>query len=154
MVSRLTKKEHNMERYPLKEIKELLNAVARESILDDYFSKYIGNYTQMLVIKHLIDAGDREVFQKELEAVLNARKSTVSGILDTMEKNRIIVRVSSKTDGRSKVVKLSESAKRYKKDIFNLMESIDKRLIFGISEEDLKTFYRVIETMKENITKR
>lgn len=154
MVSKLTKKEHEMERYPLKEIKELLNAVARESILEDYFSNHIGNYTQMLVIKHLIDVGDREVFQKELETVLNARKSTVSGILDTMEKNRIIIRVPSVTGGRGKVVKLSEEAVKYKKDIFNLMEDIDRRLISGIGEEDLKTFYRVVETMKKNITKR
>ncbi len=143
-----------MKRYPLKEIKDLLNSVSRVNSIGAFFGEKNANYTQLLIIKYLLDNGDKEITQKEFENVLGIRKSTISGVLDTMEKNMIITRGSSSQDGREKIVMLSSTALEYKDKILAKMERIEEDLVKDIDKEDLDAFYRVLDIMKENVKKK
>ena len=141
-----------MKKYPLIEIKELINTTFKASL--NKTNRFgLNNLTQIQIVKHLLDNEDTEVYQKDFENSLRLRKSTISGILDTMEKNRIIVRLSSEKDARGKIIKLSEEFRKQKEDMIKEMVKIDERIIEDISEEDLKVFYRVIDKMKDNINK-
>ena len=95
-----------LKRYPIKEIKSFENEFRRKVIIKDKKIK-ISNYSQVQVIKYLMDNINKDISQKELENVLGIRKSTMSGILDTMEKRNIIKRISSDIDRRSKIIKLT-----------------------------------------------
>ena len=141
-----------MKRYPLMEIKEFLNTTLRIKVFDEDVIN-IGNYTQFQIVKYLIEHESESVHQKDFENALHIRKSTISGILDTMEKNKIIVRLSSQTDGRGKTVKLSDEFKSRKRKLVEEMKKIEETVVEGISEEDMDTFYKVLQKMRENIEK-
>lgn len=105
--------------------------------------------TQMRVIGYLLKNDD--VYQRDLEAILNLRRATVSGVLQTMEKNNLIERVVSLDDTRVKKIILCDKAR----DIFVKEEEkvikLEKKLTEGISKADLKKFVEVIDKMKSNL---
>ena len=52
----------------------------------------VANPTQVKIFSYLIENKDRDVFQRDLEEVLNLRRATISNILKKMEANEYIVR--------------------------------------------------------------
>lgn len=109
--------------------------------------------TQMRIIEYILKNEDKEIYQKNLEEVLNLRRATVSGVLQTMEKNHLIERVTDSNDLRSKKIILNQSTK----DLFiqkqKQIEEIEKFIIQEITESELETFINVLDKMKENIKK-
>lgn len=106
---------------------------------------------QMRIMDYLFENTDKDIYQKDLEILLNVRKSTLSGILDTMEKNQIIKRIDSETDLRSKKIVLTDEAMRRKKEIAQYFEKVNETVTKDIPEEKLEVFFEVIEMMKKNI---
>lgn len=117
----------------------------------NYFSK--PTPTQMQIMEYIMKNQDKDIYQKDLEQVLKLRRATVSGVLQTMEKNNLIVRVTADKDTRTKKIILNEKTK----EIFNSnkkkFEDIEDVIIKDIPESDIDTFLKVIELMKENIEK-
>mgnify|MGYP004699060095 FL=1 len=107
--------------------------------------------TQMQIMGYIISNPKKEIYQKDLENILNLRRATVSGVLQTMEKSNLIERVMDDTDTRTKKIKLSKKAN----DIFlkhkDEMEKLEENITSNISKEDLETFNSVINTMKKNL---
>ncbi len=141
-----------MKRYPIREIKSFENEIKRKIFIKD--KKFIvNNYSQIQVVQYLLDNINKDVSQKELENVLNIRKSTMSGIIDTMSKKNIIKRVSSSSDGRSKIIKFTDDNIKHHKEIVSKMKKINNIITKGISEEKLKIFFEVLDTMRDNLNK-
>ena len=44
--------------------------------------------TQMQIVEYILNHNNEEIYQKDLENVLNLRRATVSGVLKTMKKNK------------------------------------------------------------------
>ncbi len=142
-----------MKKYPLMELKDLLNVAFKENHFSDIEEFKIFNYTQFQIAKYIVDHYGEEIYQKDFEAALHIRKSTISGILDTMEKNRIIVRLSSETDGRGKIIRFSPDYERCKIEMLKKARMLEEQIVQGISEDELDAFYKVIDKMKKNIEK-
>ncbi|UKI57872.1 MAG: MarR family winged helix-turn-helix transcriptional regulator [Clostridium sp.] len=70
--------------------------------------------SQIMITRFLYKNSDKVVYQKDLEKGLPFRKSTISGIIQTMIKNNIIDTKSSKNDLRSKEVTLTPYGKKNK----------------------------------------
>ena len=95
----------------------------------------------------------KEVYQKDLEELFNMRRSTISGILKNMEKNNLIERIDSPKDARIKQIILTESSKKIGNTIKKQRDIYEKKLKQNISNDDLEIFYKVIDQIKENISK-
>ena len=141
-----------MKRYPIKEIKSFENEFRRKVIIKDKKIK-ISNYSQVQVIKYLMDNINKDISQKELENVLGIRKSTMSGILDTMEKRNIIKRISSDIDRRSKIIKLSDENIKHHKKVVEKMRLVNDIIVKDIPSEKLDIFFEVLDMMRENMNK-
>ena len=141
-----------MTKFPLKEIKELQNEILKNNKIFSVCKFKIKNLTQFEIIKYLYDNRNKEVIQKEFEEILNIRKSTISGILDTMEKNNIIIRVHD-SNKRGKHIRLTDEIIKEMNKIIKEFESVEKSIIEGISDKDLEVFYNVINKMKHNLKK-
>lgn len=94
---------------------------------------------------------DKNVFQKDFEEKFSIRRSTASNMLKLMEKNGYIHRVNVESDARLKKIVLTEKSVTLHEEICKSIENREKRLRNGISEEDLETFFRVINKLKENM---
>lgn len=107
--------------------------------------------TQMQIIEYIIDHGDQCVYQKDLEEILNLRRATVSGVLQTMEKNGLIERIIHDEDARVKRIILNDRAKKIFSRNQKRMEELETVIIKGIPSDKLKDFSLVLGMMKENL---
>lgn len=136
------------------EIKTLSNLLKRK--LSSSFSeeeesiRYITG-VQGRILGYLYHHQGKEIFQRDIEAEFLIRRSTVTGILQLMEKNGLIERQPVARDARLKQLKLTEKAIEENQRIEARIDRIEARLIQGISEEDMEIFYRVAEQMKRNL---
>lgn len=108
--------------------------------------------TQFQIIECIIENKNQEINQKDLEKHLNLSRATISGVLQTMEKKNLIKRVTNREDVRTKKIILNEKTKEIFEKKRKTIEHTEK-LIKNISEEDLETFLKVLNIMKENIKK-
>lgn len=106
--------------------------------------------SQLRVIGYIL-SNPNVTYQKDLENALNIRRATVSGILHTMEKNKLIIRESVDDDGRVKKIILTASATKVFKAHIQQLNELEKLLLKNISSEDLNTFYKVLKQMKDNL---
>lgn len=105
------------------------------------------------VIKYLYDHRDRDVYQRDLETDFSVRRSTITGIIQIMEKNGLVVRESVKNDARLKKLVLTEKAIQIHFMVEETIKEFDKNLCHGITEEEMEVFFRVMEKMKDNLIK-
>ena len=107
--------------------------------------------SQMQILDYIVECGKNEIYQKDLEEAVDLRRATVSGILQTMEKNQLITRVIDDTDTRTKKIILTkESEKRIAKNK-EKVATLQKITTEGISDEDLETFRIVLRKMTQNV---
>lgn len=110
------------------------------------------NRSQMRIIAYIFNK-NTDVYQKDLERDLNLRRATLSGILNTMEKNNLLYRVPSDIDSRSKKIVLNEKTKEIFSKNREKMLEVENILIRGIDSDELKSFLETINKMKDNIRK-
>lgn len=133
------------------EVKRLGNEI--HSTIDAYRAEAGDDLTMMQswIIGFLYDEQEREIFQKDIEAKFSIARSTATGILQLMEKKGYIVRQTVEKDARMKRLTLTEKGLRQRKNTIHNIQRLEVRLKDGISEEDLDTFFRVIQKMRNNI---
>ena len=107
--------------------------------------------TQIEIMEYIINSPKKYALQKEFEKVLGLSRATVSSVLITMEKNGLIVRITDNNDTRTKKIVLSNNAQKVFESSKEKIESLEKKCISGINEEDLNTFIKVLYKMTENL---
>lgn len=131
-------------------IKSINKLIIKKLSYDNSIETFKVTPTQIEIIEYILNSNSK-VYQRDLEKILNLSRATVSGVLMTMEKNRLIKRVADENDLRSKQIILNKVAKqeflKTKKKIVELSKIINK----GITDEEIEIFSRVIDKMKNNI---
>ncbi len=107
--------------------------------------------TQIQILKYMIEHQNEDVFQKDLENVLNLRRATVSGVLQTMEKNNLIKREIYENDVRVKKIILNEKTKSIFLKNKQKIDEIEKNIIKNISKKDLDKFTQIIDKLITNL---
>ena len=142
----------------LYQIKTLEKLIFRELLKENAMFENGGEFkpptpTQMQIIEYILEHFDEDVYQRDLENILKLRRATVSGVLMTMEKNKLIERVIDHKDTRSKKIILNTKAKEIFLKNVKKMKEIENTITNGVSEEELDVFFKVISKMKQNIEK-
>ncbi len=106
---------------------------------------------QMGILGHLIKHQGTPVFQKDIEEHIEIGKSTLSEVINVMEKNDLLKRVPSKKDGRYRELVLTEKGHRIGKKFAQGAVKFNEQLCAGISEEELQVCLDIIERMTENV---
>ena len=102
-------------------------------------------------IGYLLARRDSDVFQRDIEEHFSVRRSTVSNIVQLMEKKGLITREPVHYDARLKKLVLTEKALEAHNRVYTGMLALEKRIISGVTEQELDTVYAVIEKIKANI---
>lgn len=104
---------------------------------------------------HVVDfiACRREpTYQKDVEKHLSVRRSTASIILQRMEKAGLVHREVNSEDARKKAITLTAKAKKLHPKAKAEVINAEKQARKGLTDEELATFFRVIEKISDNIT--
>lgn len=108
--------------------------------------------SQAYVIDFICNEGkDKDVFQKDLESVFDLKRSSISLMLNNMEKSSLIERVPVKEDGRLKKIVLTEKSIKIYEKISNAIDLIENKLSENITEEELKVFQNVLNKIRNSI---
>ena len=103
------------------------------------------------VVRYLYENRDKDVFQKDLEARFSVRRSTMTSILQLLEKNGLIVKEDVPTDKRLKKLLLTPAAIEKQERMKKCIDELDKRLKENISDEEMKVFLSVAEKIGANL---
>lgn len=108
--------------------------------------------TQALTLEFIMEkASVGEVYQKDLEVFLSIRGSSVTSLINNLERDGYIKRESVKFDGRYKHLAPTEKALSIKKDISRRIDRYMESLFVGISENELEIYESVLEKMERNV---
>ncbi|KKY02838.1 hypothetical protein VN21_00820 [Paraclostridium benzoelyticum] len=108
--------------------------------------------SQAYVIDFICNEGkDKDVFQKDLESVFDLKRSSISLMLNNMEKSSLIERVPVKEDGRLKKIVLTEKSIKIYEKISDAIDLIENKLSENITEEELKVFQNVLNKIRNSI---
>lgn len=137
--------------YQIKKLEKLVIRNVSGSCVELKKQMKIPTLTQMEIIDYVIQNENKNVFQRDLEQVLKLRRATVSGVLQTMEKNNLIIRVQSNEDSRAKRIILNEDTRKIFLENKRKMEELEQTIVQGISNSELKNFIKTLEKMKKNL---
>lgn len=145
----LTKKGDAMEDIMIgHELKKTSHLYKRK--LDKMFNIHL-NSNQRFIMNYVIDSfkNNKDVFQKDIERELNIRRSTATVMLQTLEKNNYIKRISVNYDARLKKI---VPVKIVDKDEFKeVIISIEKQATKDIDQKDIDIFMMVLSKIKNNL---
>ncbi len=131
------------------EIKILDNMIERK-IFKGVDKRNLTN-TQTRILKYLFNNKDKVIHQSDIEKEMLLRRSTISGILNTMEKNNLIKRSNSEVDARKKKIALTSYSLNKHKEIEKKIADFEKNLLKGISIKEKQNFIKIIDKLKENL---
>ena len=103
-------------------------------------------------VLHFILAQNCDLFQKDIEEEFKLRPSSATGILQLMEKNGYIKRVSMPHDARLKKIIPTEKANALKDIVIQDIQQLETDLKANIKEQDLETFFQVLDQMSKNLS--
>lgn len=99
----------------------------------------------------LVYLKDGKVEIKELVSQLQKKKSTVTEMINTLEKNGFLVKYQSKDDKRVYYVEATAKAKKMEPLILEIIEGIKNKLFNTFSEKEQEVLNSYLEKMVNNI---
>ena len=106
---------------------------------------------QFAIVSYIAkESTERDVFQKDLEQKFDIRKSTVTGILNTMERDGLLLRETVPYDARLRKMILTDKALQAKQNTEQVIDSVESQLSKGLTEEEITTFLSILEKISKN----
>ena len=107
---------------------------------------------QWIVLKKLHDKDGQT--QNDLAFITNRSKTSLTRLINTMEKKGLVFRLLSKEDKRINHIHLSDSGKKTFLTSLPVIKKITKDLQRNISSEDLSKTIQVLNQIQKNINKK
>lgn len=100
-----------------------------------------------------ISTNSDDVVQQDMAIYMCKDKSTVLRLIDSLEDLKLVTRVVDSHDRRRNCLMVTdlghEVIKQYLRIEFQLVEELQE----GLSESDIETFYKVVQTVRKNAEK-
>ena len=109
--------------------------------------------SQGRILGFLNARGDEVCYQKDVEEHFNCRRSTMTEMLKLREQNGFIQRKNAPHDQRLKMLTLTDKGRLVLEETLKTFDGVEKDMLEGISDEDLETFFAVIDKCKQNLLK-
>lgn len=94
---------------------------------------------------------DKEIYQRDIEGEFNIRRSTASEMLQLLEKKGFIGRESVADDARLKKIVLTKEGRELEAIAKTNAQRLQDRLTIGLSEEELRQFYLIMDKIQKNM---
>ncbi len=135
--------------YEIRSISNLIKRYIYRSAVTANCDQY--SDIQGMIINYLSKNKKKDVFQKDIEEIFTIRRSTVTGILQSMEKNNLITRENVSYDARLKKIVLTDLGEKVNTHIITEMIKFEDTITKGVSDEELEMFVEIISKFKRNI---
>lgn len=126
--------------------KRIFNKMLNENNIDAF------NGEQGAIIYALWE--NKELTIKEISLITGLAKTTLTSMLDRMEKTNLICKTINTADKRSTKIKLTDSVKEYKNDFISLSNKMNNIFYNNFSTEEVKKFEKYLKRILDNIEER
>jgi len=106
---------------------------------------------QCLILQHLAQHENSEVYQKDIEQLFSIRRSTANQMLRTLEERGLIRRSPSAENARKNVLELTEEGSRTCEALNDSMRELLQELLRGIDREELAQFQTTLRKLWHNM---
>ena len=110
-----------------------------------------GSTPQGWLMNYLYDHREDDVFQRDIERCFHLRRSSVTGILQNMERSGFIVREAVESDARLKRIRLTERGIAQHEAITAGIEQSERDLTAGFTPEEIEKLHELLLRMKQNL---
>ncbi|MHC1682746.1 MAG: MarR family winged helix-turn-helix transcriptional regulator [Clostridiaceae bacterium] len=93
----------------------------------------------------------RDIFQKDIEKELDTRRSSVTSVLNLMEKNQFIRRESVSEDARLKKIVLTDKGLEMNKKVHDSIHSFENSLRDEFTEDEFNLLIKLIDRLHKKI---
>ena len=140
-------------RLVLHEVKRLSNVIHRNIISLETVnnSELTGRQFQILGFIRKNNSDGKDVYQKNIEEQFDIRPSTVAVLIKSLVRNGYIIRESVDNDLRLKKLIPTQKAADLHCKIHPFMEEMEDKVIQGLTNKELNTFFIIIDKMIYNI---
>ncbi len=135
---------------PCADIKSADHAIRRRFEALDIGSLTGLTPSQCRIMGFIMDNGDKPVYQKDIEAEFNIRRSTATRLLQAMEHKNLIMREPEENDGRLKRIRLTKKAMERSREVLDRISCIERQLVEGITAEEMKVLHSVCQRIRQN----
>ncbi|ADL53501.1 MarR family winged helix-turn-helix transcriptional regulator [Clostridium cellulovorans] len=97
------------------------------------------------------NSGKRDIFQKDIEEEFDIRRSSVTSVLQLMEKNGLIKRESVLEDARLKKIVITEKGLEIDRKVYEFINKFEESLNEELSEEEANTLISLIDRLSRKI---
>lgn len=133
-----------------REVQRIANRFRR--LGDENLQKEGITISQLRVIAFISKNGNAgTVYQKDLEEHLCVRRSSVTSLLQNMEKSGILTRGGSEKDARVKTLVLTEKGKKLDEKLICYINTLEEKLMEGFSLEEKNLLQGFLFRMIENL---
>ena len=101
--------------------------------------------------KHSLQ-GER-IFQKDIEHEFKIKGSSVTSVLNNLEKNGYILRKSVESDRRLKQIVLTEKAENVCKMHWKAVQKYESAIERGLTSDEIENLQKTLQKIEENIKK-
>ena len=130
-------------------LKQLQSRALAQYISEQGIDAFSGEQGKILFVLWQKD----KITQKELATETGLAKNTITVMLEKMEKNNLIRRITDENDKRKSLVILTDYAKSLKKSFDEISDEMLKKVYKGFSEEEIDKYegylHRIIRNLEE-----
>lgn len=105
---------------------------------------------QMIILKILNEEDGRP--QQDLAIVTERHKASLTRLLATLEKKKLVTRRSDKADKRINRVYLTKRGKEQLQNTFPLMREIMAEMQLGLNASEIQTTIQTLQKIQSNLT--
>lgn len=103
------------------------------------------------IMGYLHQHENQDVFQKNLESEFGIRRSSVTSLVQMMEKKGYISREAVPGDARLKKIQLTEDGKNTAIRMKHTLDGMEEQMLDGIDDASLNTFFEVADKIRVNL---
>ncbi len=141
----------NSKKHIGKEMGIISNKIRRR--IDNEVSKYGITTVQAKIICFVYyESQKKDVFQKDIEKDLKIRSSSVTSVLQLMEKNRIIKRESVLKDARLKKIVLTEKGKETRIMVDNLIDEMENEVSKLLTDGEREFLFYILDKLSKTLS--
>ena len=94
-----------------------------------------------------------KIFQKDIEHEFKIKGSSVTSVLNNLEKNGYILRKSVESDRRLKQIVLTEKAENVCKMHWKAVQKYESAIERGLTSDEIENLQKTLQKIEENIKK-
>lgn len=109
------------------------------------------NMMQSRIIGFIHSRQNKDIFQKDIEELLKIRRSTATGMLNTLEKKGLLERQPVSYDARLKKLVITPKGIQFSEKAVECIQSVERKVRSGLTEEEIENFFDVLNKIRKNM---